>query len=219
MPVALLNPYCSVDQLRAELKNSAIDPAFNDELANAINAASRWVDNYCGRDFFYHDHRTSPVVITPWMETTYKETLWLPYRPVIALTKVEVEGVEWTLDEDYIIHNNDRGEGVALIAIGTEAYRSTSTAMWTVGKCADDFVRLTGEFGYSQRSGVTVSHATVPSGVPEEITQVTLLVAAAFSGHNKKQVIDMTGGVQSVLTKDIPKTVFTILDGKRALLV
>lgn len=56
--VELIRPYCTLEDVRVECKNSTTD---NDELyLRCINLASRYVENICKRDFSYHDHTTTP---------------------------------------------------------------------------------------------------------------------------------------------------------------
>jgi hypothetical protein len=56
--VTLLRPYCTLEEVRVECKNSTTD---NDELyLRCINLASRYIENICKRDFWFHDHTTTP---------------------------------------------------------------------------------------------------------------------------------------------------------------
>lgn len=50
MPVTITNGYCTLAQLKAEKGIS--DTTDDDTLSVAINAASRQIDNYCGRRFW-----------------------------------------------------------------------------------------------------------------------------------------------------------------------
>jgi hypothetical protein len=60
-----------------------------------------------------------------------------------------------------------------------------------------------------------VNTSVVPQGLPGHIVKATRLVAAAFSGHNRKQVAGMDGTAQEISSNTIPKTVFDML-GKRS---
>jgi len=62
---------------------------------------------------------------------------------------------------------------------------------------------------------VIVDRTQVPAGIPGHITLATRLVAAALSGHNRKEVAGMDGQKQSILSNEIPKTVYKLLGNKQ----
>jgi hypothetical protein len=51
----------------------------------------------------------------------------------------------------------------------------------------------------------------VPDDLPSEIRKATILIAAAWSGHNTYEVIGMDGQKQEVASKDIPKAAWMLL--------
>lgn len=102
----LARAYASRAQVVEDLRNKAVD---EDVIVDAIHAASRWVDRYKGRDFVFHDHTTTAVVIPGPLKLTIGQALLLPKTPVITLTEV-IEG-EKTLVEgtDFVAAGGPEG--------------------------------------------------------------------------------------------------------------
>ncbi len=193
----MTNPYCTVAQVQAELRNS--NSALSSQIEDAINQASRWIDDYLRRDFYQHDFSLTPLRVSKWDQAVFDAVLFLPYRPVIELTAVKEGDTALTADVDYIVK-----EG-RLIRLGQN---------WYVGEPPDEDIELTGKFGYAQASA-----AVVPTGIPEQIVRASILVAAAFSGHNQKEIVGLDGSKEQVVDKAIPKTVFDILGKRRSVIV
>lgn len=61
MPVTITNGYATLAQLKAELAITVAD--HDDRLSNAINAASRSIDNHTNRYFYIDGTSTTPVVL------------------------------------------------------------------------------------------------------------------------------------------------------------
>lgn len=187
--MALVNPYCTVAQVRSEIRNT--DSDLTSVLEEAINQASRFVDRYVGRDFYQHDYSSNALVIDVFDQCCFADELYLPYRPVIEITEVKVldevwtEGVEW-----------GRKGGRLICYEGS----------WPVGKPPDNVIEVKGKFGYAQATS-----ADVPAGIPEEIVRATILVAAAYSGHNVKEIVGLEGNKEQVIDKNVPKGAMEIL--------
>lgn len=192
--MALINPYCTVEELQEELKNTSQD--LTGELERAINAASRWIDDYLGRDHLYHNHATSPLSLAYGSRYVVADTIFLPW-PIITLTAITQDGEAFIADDDYFTRINLDGTQNQIILTGSE---------WAPGYPPDGDIQLTGTFGYVQ-----AGTENVPTGLPPTINQVCRLVAAAFSGHNTKDVVGIDGGKTAVTDKTIPKQVYDIL--------
>ena len=197
--MALINPYCTVAQVQSELRNT--DSALTTQLENAINEASRWIDEYKGRDYFLHDHSSSGLVIPQYRpDLIIGASLFLPYTPIITITSVTttIGGVAeaWVLDTDHVV-DTELGRLIAIDG-GWGLYLLT------------DKVTIVGQFGYAQASA-----AAVPSTIPLHITRACIGLAAAWSGHNQKEVVGLDGAKEQVVDKKIPKDVLTILGSRR----
>lgn len=192
----LENPYCTVTDVQAELRNS--EAAIVDIIEDAITAASRMIDERQGRDFYYHDHTTTPVRIDADDDKVFGHVLFLPYRPIITLTEVRVAGEVWGLGTDYV-RKADK-----LLSLREE---------WPVGIDDEDAIFLKGTFGFVQ-----ASTADVPTGIPATVRRACILIAAALSGHNQKDIVGLDGNRSSVTNKEIPKEAWKLLGaGKIAL--
>jgi hypothetical protein len=195
--MALLNPYCTVQQVKDYLRNQ--DSAITTQLESAINAASRWIDRYKGRDYYLHDYSSVPLVIDKWDRAIVDEFLFLPYCPIITLTAVTVAGVVQVEGTDF-----KRKSGSLVFLTGT----------WPEAILDADAVSITGKFGYDQ-----TANTAVPTGMPEPITQACVQVAAAISKYNLKDVITLDGGKTSLLDTDIPKSAKELLGGRARLIL
>jgi hypothetical protein len=189
--MGLVNPYCTVEQVREYIRNGS---ANSTALEDAINAASRWIDQFKGRDYFQHDYSSSPLVIDKWDKCIDDDLLLLPYSPVIELTQVSVAGVVQVAGTDY------KAKGCFLVRLG---------GVWPEAEADADAIKLTGKFGYAQASS-----ASVPTGIPGQITQACIQIAAAVSKHNLKDVVGLDGLKTSLVETDIPRSAKELLGGR-----
>ncbi len=60
--------------------------------------------------------------------------------------------------------------------------------------------------------------AVVPTGIPDNIVRAAVLIAAAFSGHNQKEIVGLDGNKEQVTDKAISSTAYKIL-GARAVVI
>lgn len=107
----LVNAYITVEQLRDVMRDQLT--AHDDEYARAILAASRQIDDYCGR-YFYQDAAVSAKVFKP----NQVDLLWTPdistTTGLIVKTDDDGDGVyetTWTLDTDFIMEPFERMNG------------------------------------------------------------------------------------------------------------
>jgi hypothetical protein len=205
--VTLVNPYCSVEQVQEELRNESDDIV--EAIETAINQASRQIDKHKGRDYFFHDYSDTdaPLVIYSGMAdgAFYRNFLNLPYTPIIDLTSVTVNGTLWTVDVDYI------RQTTRLVSINghwpTSGIPSGSPALYSSGcSSVPAKVEIVGTFGYFQ-----ADHSQVPTGLPADLNRAAILIAAAHSGHNQKEVVGVDGTKSAVYDKNIPKAALAIL--------
>lgn len=191
------NPYCSVEELLDELKRPRTDAGegspLREELQRNIEAASRLVDTYKGRDYYFHDHATTAFTLDGG-SGVFDDRAWLPYKPVITLGEVTLAGTVLVLNTDFYL------DGSVLVRMnGSPWGLSRPSALLTVK----------GTFGYTQASS-----GDVPTGLPANISRGTCLIAAALSGHLRVQTVGLDGEPVAVTDRSIPKSVWDLL-GKR----
>lgn len=213
---ALLYPYCTLKEVQDECANDRIED--EESFRIAINNASRWIDWHCGRDFLFHDHAASPLVVPDhWIA---ENTIFLPW-PVITLTAISVA---------------DAGESTALEA---DEYRSETSFLTATGKITragrwkkqdayspgllqprafplQRLISLTGTFGYVRPSttvdATTTYHTDRPSAsIPQDIRQACIIAAAVRSGKSRKEIFTPDGNRQTVTAKNIPKDTLEVL--------
>jgi len=147
MPVILENPYCSLEAVKRVLKFDEDDTTRDDALKASINDASRWLDRFLGRDFFFHDHSVAFLEFDDDSDQS-EGKLWLPYVPVIQISEVYL-GESLLLEEvDFSIVRRIDGS----------AYLLNHDGAWTLSR-PDNTVKVYGTFGYAQTSYWTVTEA------------------------------------------------------------
>lgn len=197
--MALVNPYCTVEQVQDELRNR--DDALTQEIERAINSASRQIDRWKGRDYFFHDYSSNPLILRGGMMQGLfaGRYLLLPYSPVITLTSLSVNDDAQAEGDDYVW----AAEDFKILNLNCDwPTRSTS-----------DKITLVGTFGYYQES-----ESDVPRGLPAEINKIAITIAAALSGHNQKEVTSVDGTKVQVYDKNIPRAAEVLL-GTRAIVM
>ncbi len=196
MAYTRVNPYIELVELLEELKitsaNVGATPKISeDELYRAIDRASRWVDDYTGKDYFFHDHSVTPLVLTQFDQRILGNTIFLPYANVLTITEVSVDDTVLVVTDDYIV-----GQGSKMGQI----FRASGEWVASAG------ASIKGTFGYAQASS-----DLVPTGLPQTIKTATRWVAAAMSGRNKLDGLDANGQPASMVLTEIPEKVFKLL--------
>ena len=201
MPVALLNPYCTLAALCQELKidapTSGNDPF--DELQTAINNASRYIDQYKGRDYINHVYTAeAPLVIDQFSGDVFGDTLFFKPGPCREITSVTEGTTTLVSGTDFCLAD----EGMTLRRLGGD---------WHPFR-PDNLLTIVCKLGFAQ---------TATTDVPAfsdkflYIGHCARLIAAAISGHNKKEGVGLDGNKFDIITTSIPKTVFEML-GRRS---
>jgi len=219
MSYTLVNPYCSLAQLKDELKRGQSDTSVDDELNEAIVNASRWVDRHMGRDFFFHDQTVTALTFDQFSSKVFGSMVILDW-PILTLTEVLVGTTAQTLNTNFCVQGDAPHENRILqrLLSTDTSFLSLSTGRpneWVLSR-PDAILSIKGTFGYVQATS-----AAIPTGIPSHISHATRLVAAAFSGHNRKQVVAAGGGHEDsfpdgetkvdFIDRSIPRIVYRML--------
>ena len=192
MPSTLDKPYTTVDDVRAEIRSRDTD--ITDKLIDSINLASRWIDSYCGTDFWYHNYAT-----TPYAAEVIGKLIVLPW-PVITLTKIEYG--EKTLIANLVVSSR-RIDITAYLAELIEVEE------WMLAN-------VYGTFGYALNAGSTTSP---PISIPASVRRASTLIASAWSGEYRVEKIGLDGQRVSVAESNIPKDALQLLAPHKKLVV
>lgn len=160
--MAVVNGYCTVEQVRAELKDA--DGRLDEPLLEkAVNAASRAVDDWTGRRF-WRDDTASARRLRP----SSRFRAEIPDVSTLAGLIVETDGAQngtwaaWTLDTDFEIEPEDadaNGPAYAwweLVAIDSKGFTLARRKT----------LRVTARWGWS--------------AVPDQVEEATILRAVAL---------------------------------------
>jgi hypothetical protein len=195
---SLINPYCTLADVQHEASN--IDAADAGALEDMITRASRWIDDYCRRDFLYHDHRTDALEVEPsWVAG---QRIYLPW-PVISLVEVTLDGI--VLDANLYRVESTRGSATGVILRDKDWYAETPRDGVGTGslKGMPTLIKLKGQFGYAQAA---TNPTTTPSpDLPSVIVSATAVAAAVFSGLVKREFIGLGGERTTTVLREVPK--------------
>ncbi len=194
----LLRPYVSVSEMQAFLDNR--DGGEEERIKEAINQASRYIEDRCRRDFWFHDHTTTAHTVK--RGDICGQVCLLPFE-ILTLTEVKVDDTvltEGLAEDDYWYESGSRIIRCTDTSWGDEPFRQTLTVKGTFGYALD------------AESPLELPPPLLPGGLKEAAKQI----AAAMSGLWKKTRMGLEG-TESFTQTTIPAGVagmlkqFTIL--------
>lgn len=203
----LENPYCTLREAQTEAGTS--DPASAQELIVEINKASRWIEEHCNRDFLYHDHATSPLVVDEsWCAGN---VIYFPW-PVLTLTEIAVGGAVLSASE-YRVSIRPRSVTAKIERNGAWLPVAEPGAELTM----QPRITLKGTFGFLPAA--TNPSSTPAPTIPATITQACAVIAAIRSGQVRREINVPGGGREAVTVRAVPKPVMESLGTYRIAVV
>lgn len=184
----LLRPYCTLLEVGKETKNSA--PENDDWYRACINMASRWVEEYCHRDFWFHDHSETPYVVP--RKYVLGDEVFLPF-PIISLDSLVIDDKAWDVSTD--IYLEDSRIVSEETEFGDYPFR---------GK-----MEITGTFGYPLAE--ENSETTPPPTIPSSVRRACIIVAAAISAEKHVEQVGLDGVRVELLDMRIPNEAKNLL--------
>ena len=192
--MALSKPYCTVADVQSYTGDSSISTS---TCEDAINNASRFVEQHCRRSFWYQDYTSSHFTID-YRDIT-PEMIFLPW-PIITLTEVKQE--DSVLETDAYTGMSD----------GRIRLRKNSSSYWqSIRRNKYQFnaeldIKIKGTFGYAI-SGVTAP--PTDADFPASVRRATIIIASAFTDENEEAAIFGQGN--PIPIKDIPEEAHKLL--------
>tara|TARA_R110002153_G_scaffold84197_2_gene211024 strand:+ start:15295 stop:15924 length:630 start_codon:yes stop_codon:yes gene_type:complete len=198
--MSLSQPYCTVSDVKRETKSS--DSELDATYIEAINFACRWIDSYCGRDFWFHDYLAEGSTYLVPRNRVIGGMAILPF-PVVSVTgiwvldkKSDVPADVYEVDsDDYLWTEDDPIITVEESEFGVEPLKQ--------------FLRISGSFGYTL--DVADPTGTPPPTVPTAIRRSATLIAAAWSGEMSKDEIGLDGSRVEMMDSRIPLDAMKLL--------
>lgn len=204
--IALQNPYCELRDAQAVAGNTDEESAR--DLVREINNASRFIEEYCRRDFLFHDHANTPLLVREgWIA---QNVIYLPW-PVITLTEVRVDGValpasEWRHQPGTTASNVLRN-GPWLPADGIVQLDPFTPRP---ALAMPPRIELVGTFGYAPAEDDAEKKPS-PS-LPATIRQACATIAAINSGLVRRDFTNLGGDRESVTVRTFPKETYAALN-------
>lgn len=201
----LYRPYTALADVRRETKHS--DSSLDDWYIECINMASRLIDDYCKRDFWFHDYSVAPYKVN--RRRVLEESVVLPF-PIITLTEVRVfTDIEQTSDSNDIWETDEYHfeEGERTIHAEAETEWKYAGNPGRFGSYPfRGFLWIKGTFGYplTTESGA-IPDETPPPTIPTGVRRAATLIASAFSSELRKEQIGLDGVRVELLDTRIPR--------------
>jgi hypothetical protein len=223
----LVKPYCTLEDVQRETQNKDTDDV--PDFIEAINQASRFIDDYCRRDFLFHDHTTEPLSVIPsWCASN---VIYLPW-PVLTVTEVSISdgrGNVAVLSPDrYVIENAPRTSTGKIIKDGRwkqgDVYDASGLIPQKVIKLPSR-IQIKGTFGYAPFEDTTPptpnfdANSWPSPSIPMQIRIAAAVIAGVRSGKARREWTDVTGTRQSTTVKTVPKDTMDSLNRYRVQLV
>lgn len=224
MSVDLDRPYTSLLEVQDECRNhadaevSGVNP--KDKIARAINLASRFIEDHCHRDFLFHDHTSSAIAVQRrWIVAA---EIFFPW-PILTITEISENDVALDPSQYYFDAGQSQltrlGNSVALGGGVTSGsiYNPTNrgnglldeqSPLWTMPG-GGNTLRIKGTFGYALAE--TDPTKNPPPTVPPRVRRACTLIAAAWSGENRREVVSVDGQKNSLLDSRIPREAAELL--------
>ena len=240
MSTTLYRPYTTLAKVKNECRVSTEEITNDDWFKECINDASREVERITGREFWYFAYTTlAKLTVKPWW--VHGNTIYLPW-PVITLTGVYLGTDEDQMDTgDYAYTTCDkdgygaqvfRADGVHWTGynrtideyegeVVTTQRKDPSKGFLGVNFEMDDYdptahvIKMVGTFGYAITEDATVP----PASMPQNVTRAATLIAAAFSGYNRREVLSYTGERVSLADSRVPEEAMKLLKAARRLVL
>jgi hypothetical protein len=201
--VTLERPYCTLADVQLETKNSGSE---NDDLYLAcINAASRYVDTYCRRDFWFHDYTTTPYRVP--RSSVLGNDIVLPFR-IVDISEVRyMEDSTVTSSPDFALTEIEYYFEEGRYIINVSSTRQINYPF-------EGRVEVYGEFGYTLAldSNNDPVLTEPPSDLPAAVRRATTIVAAAWSNERRLESVALDGSKSMILDNTVNKEVFALLE-------
>lgn len=201
MAVTLLYPYCTLEQVQQFVGNTNADKI--DQIKDAINRASRFIDEITGRIYY------QKTVTDYYLRGTAGGDGWdirkyIPgksaggllvckYKPIVSITSLVETAVALTENTDFYVLNES---GIVERASGN----------WS--ETPRD-IKITAVFGYA-----TTDTATPSADQPGDITQYAIEIAGRMSGLFARSVEQQDGEVMAFYETAIPEWIVERLAAK-----
>lgn len=177
----LFKPYCSLSDVVQAVGNN--EPEVENILVEAINLASRRIEDLCGRDFWSHDYTVNAYTVP--RKLVASNVVLLPFE-INTLTEVTIDGV--SIDVASLSYAVGDTFFEYSLSFGSIPFTGTLT--------------IKGLFGFP-----TTSLTEPPATIPASIRRATTLIACAFSNEWRRERVAFDGSRESLLETKVPSEV------------
>lgn len=199
MSETLVDPYCTLADVQRETKNDRSE--LSDWFISCINRASRFVEEYCNRDFLYHQYTADTPFVVP-KERVIGDSIYLDW-PIRSLTGV----YQWESDLGKT-HSPTATETLETSSyyIDNGSVRKSSGEPFGEYPLVETWFGVSGNFGYPIAEGEDIS-----SVLPAHVRRATAIIAATFSAERRMEQMSFDGSRIELTDLRIPTEVWMML--------
>lgn len=194
MSITLLRPYVTLSDVKRYCGISQNKDEYDEDIKNAINKASRYIDSTTGRYYYKKTYSSEYLKTTKgydgWSIVLNEDISFIftpQLSPIIDITTLIENDVTLVEDTDFYVDK----------AIGMIERASTN---WNENPRE---IVITCNLGYN-----SADTATPSSDIPGDVAQYALEIASRFSGRFKKSIKNfVSGGSEEIDLFSIPKDI------------
>ena len=210
----LYKPYCTIDDVKSYIKNSEYDDGF---YANAINQASRMVDKFMCKDFWFHDYTKRPY--RP--RDIFEDKIFFPF-PIRQIDRIVLEDEVIPKNEYYFVPITDIEESrnyfVQMEFVSDHDIKALATNQLLNSDSLNTpkKIEVFGTFGYR-----IDNNYTMPSDVcfPADVRRATTMIAGTLTDQFRREIVDKDGNKENLLETMIPYDAIKLLKKSKRLIL
>lgn len=195
------DPYCTIEDVWRETRNAG--PELTEKYIDCIDLASRYVEDYCRRDFKYHVYEGDDFYRVN-QRAVLLDEVYLPF-PILELNglwvhdhgKAPAEGQAWE-SSDYFYTESQTASRSSI--------RTANNSLQFGEYPFRQVMSLQGKFGYTKEAGEIIS-----SKLPSSIRKATAVIAATISVERRLEQTNLEGNRIELIELIIPRDTFDML--------
>lgn len=210
--VTLNKPYCEIEDVKSYIKNSEYDDGF---YSYAINQASRMVDKFMGRNFWYNDY--TQKAYRP--QDVFEDRIFFPF-PIRRIDELKVGGNIIGSNSYFYVSIEDDQEArnfFLQMEFVSESDLSSFAQTELLNKDTRNTpkkIEVKGIFGYTITG---INQMPTDAYFPADVRRATTMIAGTLTDQFRREVVDKDGNKENLLETMIPHDAIKLLKKSKRL--